>query len=207
METYLPEGFAPHGALTCADKVSIQKEIVRHVEYTLARTRLNFESIHAYQATAHRSSLPPLPLDPVSLRDRLVERFNDTMEHFDEVKTKEVVYISVEFLMGRSLRNAVYNLGLVNEYTQVPPPPPPSSHTQLTPSQALDELGFSLEELYDQEKDAALGNGGLGRLAACFMDSMATLNLPGWGYGLRYSYGMFEQKILFGEQIELPDSW
>lgn len=78
--------------------------------------------------------------------------------------------------MGRSLTNALYNLGVDNEYTQ-----------------AVTELGYSLENLAEQERDAALGNGGLGRLAACFLDSMATLNLPAWGYGIRYQYGMFRQ--------------
>lgn len=78
--------------------------------------------------------------------------------------------------MGRSLTNALYNLGVNNEYTQ-----------------AISELGYSMENLAEQERDAALGNGGLGRLAACFLDSMATLNLPAWGYGIRYQYGMFRQ--------------
>ena len=89
---------------------------------------------------------------------------------------KRVYYMSMEFLMGRSLTNALYNLGVNNEYTQ-----------------AVSELGYSMENLAEQERDAALGNGGLGRLAACFLDSMATLNLPAWGYGIRYQYGMFRQ--------------
>ena len=88
--------------------------------------------------------------------------------------------MSMEFLMGRSLTNALYNLGVNNEYTQ-----------------AVTELGYSLENLAEQERDAALGNGGLGRLAACFLDSMATLNLPAWGYGIRYQYGMFRQVTRF----------
>ncbi|EKX33321.1 glucan phosphorylase [Guillardia theta CCMP2712] len=160
------------------DKVSIQREIVRHVEYTLACTRLNFAKKHAFQATAH------------SLRDRMVERFNDTEQLFDDVRARRVYYLSLEFLMGRTLSNCVHSLGLVGKY-----------------SEALDELGFQLEELYEEEKDAALGNGGLGRLAACFMDSLATLNYPAWGYGLRYSYGLFEQRIHNDSQIELPDCW
>ena len=89
---------------------------------------------------------------------------------------KRVYYLSMEFLMGRSLTNALYNLGVNNEYTQ-----------------AVSELGYNMENLAEQERDAALGNGGLGRLAACFLDSMATLNLPAWGYGIRYQYGMFRQ--------------
>lgn len=94
---------------------------------------------------------------------------------------KRVYYMSMEFLMGRSLTNALFNLGVNNEYTQ-----------------ALTELGYDLEKLVEQERDAALGNGGLGRLAACFLDSMATLNLPAWGYGIRYQYGMFRQVRLTG---------
>jgi glycogen phosphorylase len=89
---------------------------------------------------------------------------------------KRVYYMSMEFLMGRSLTNAIGNLALKNEYTE-----------------ALREMGCQLEELVEKERDAALGNGGLGRLAACFLDSMATLNLPAWGYGIRYQYGMFRQ--------------
>jgi len=160
------------------DKATIQKDIVMHVEYTLARTRLNFTNRHAYQATAY------------SLRDRLVERFNDTHAYFADTQARMCYYISLEFLVGRSLKNAVCNLGLESVYTE-----------------ALSELGYNLEALYDEEKDAALGNGGLGRLAACFMDSLAKENLPAWGYGLRYTYGMFEQKIHKGEQVEVPDNW
>ena len=85
-------------------------------------------------------------------------------------------YLSAEFLMGRSLFNSVYNLGLEGTY-----------------GQAVQKLGYTLEELVDAEQNAALGNGGLGRLAACFLDSIATLDLPGWGYGIRYKYGMFKQ--------------
>lgn len=89
---------------------------------------------------------------------------------------KRVYYLSMEFLMGRSLLNALNNLGVVDQYTE-----------------ALREMGYQLEDLIEKERDAALGNGGLGRLAACFLDSMATLSLPAWGYGIRYQYGMFRQ--------------
>ena len=100
---------------------------------------------------------------------------------------KRVYYLSMEFLMGRSLTNALYNLGVAGQYAE-----------------ALAEMGYDLEKLVDQERDAALGNGGLGRLAACFLDSMATLNLPAWGYGIRYQYGMFRQvgcKIVGSQDI------
>jgi len=101
-----------------------------------------------------------------------------------------VYYLSLEFLMGRSFKNALTNANLEELFAE-----------------SLKELGFDLEKLYEQEYDAALGNGGLGRLAACFLDSMATLNIPGWGYGIRYEYGMFRQKIVDGEQVEVPDYW
>merc|ERR1712137_89333 len=99
-------------------------------------------------------------------------------------------YLSLEFLIGRSLQNAILNMTLEEPYKQ-----------------AMYNLGQCLENTYDQERDAGLGNGGLGRLAACFMDSLATLDYPAWRYGLRYNYGMFHQKINNGEQIELPDYW
>eukprot|EP00475_Leptophrys_vorax_P027913 TRINITY_DN3994_c0_g3_i4.p1 TRINITY_DN3994_c0_g3~~TRINITY_DN3994_c0_g3_i4.p1 ORF type:complete len:758 (-),score=89.66 TRINITY_DN3994_c0_g3_i4:26-2275(-) len=96
----------------------------------------------------------------------------------------------MEFLMGRSLLNSLYNLNVKDKYAD-----------------ALAQLGYSLEEIVEQERDAALGNGGLGRLAACFLDSIATLNYPGWGYGMRYQYGMFRQTLIDGFQHEQPDYW
>ena len=100
-------------------------------------------------------------------------------------------YLSAEFLMGRSLLNAVYNLGVKDTYAA-----------------AIKELGYDLEIAVQNERDASLGNGGLGRLAACFLDSMATLSLPGWGYGIRYRYGMFKQGLDSElKQSEMPDIW
>ena len=104
---------------------------------------------------------------------------------------KFVYYLSAEFLMGRSLLNAVYNLGIKDSYAD-----------------AIKELGYDLEIAVQNERDASLGNGGLGRLAACFLDSMATLSLPGWGYGIRYRYGMFKQGLDSElKQMEMPDIW
>ena len=103
---------------------------------------------------------------------------------------KRVYYLSLEFLMGRSLSNAVLNMNLKDAY-----------------GEALKGLGMELERITEQEVDAALGNGGLGRLAACFMDSLATLDYPAWGYGLRYTYGIFQQQIVKGQQVEFPDYW
>ncbi|GMH36665.1 hypothetical protein BSKO_04538 [Bryopsis sp. KO-2023] len=160
------------------DVLSIQQSIVNHAEYTLARSRFNFDDFEAYQATAY------------SLRDRLIEAWNDTQNYFKELDPKRVYYISMEFLMGRSLLNSLFNLDVKDTYTE-----------------ALRELGYDLETLTSKERDAALGNGGLGRLAACFLDSMATLDLPAWGYGIRYEYGMFRQTMIDGFQHEQPDYW
>jgi glycogen phosphorylase len=160
------------------DVASIQRQIVGHVEYTLARTRYKMDNFGAYQATA------------LSVRDRLIESWNDTQQYFTERDVKRVYYLSLEFLMGRYLTNALMNIGIHNQF-----------------SEALQGIGFEMEEVAAEERDPGLGNGGLGRLAACFMDSLATLNYPAWGYGIRYKYGMFEQKIINGHQVEIPDYW
>ena len=126
----------------------------------------------------------------MTLRDRLFNRMKHTKHTYAEAKCKQAYYLSMEFLMGRAMGNAALNLGLEKEKTQ-----------------ALNELGLNFEELIEMEHDAGLGNGGLGRLAACFIDSCATLQLPVTGYGLRYEYGMFKQKIDNGFQVEKPDHW
>ena len=126
----------------------------------------------------------------LAVSDRLIERWKQTYNTYREQDCKKAFYISMEFLMGRTLSNAMLNLGVTN-----------------TVEKALFELGLDMEELIDSEPDAGLGNGGLGRLAACFIDSCATLQLPVTGYGLRYEYGMFTQTIDNGEQIEKPDHW
>ena len=104
--------------------------------------------------------------------------------------TKRIYYLSMEYLMGRTMDNALLNLGLKTTYQA-----------------AMERMHFNLEDLMEQEQDAALGNGGLGRLAACFMDSLATLGYAAWGYGIRYEYGMFKQQIVDGYQYESPDYW
>lgn len=126
----------------------------------------------------------------MAISDRLIERWKRTYNTYKDENCKRAYYLSMEFLMGRSLSNAMLNLGV----------------TDLV-SKAMYDLGLELEELEDAEPDAGLGNGGLGRLAACFIDSCATLQLPVTGYGLRYEYGMFSQSISNGEQIENPDHW
>ncbi len=124
------------------------------------------------------------------VRDRLTERWMETQRAYYQADAKRVYYLSLEFLIGRTLTNSMLNLGIFEEGQQ-----------------ALDELGLDFESIRDLEFDAALGNGGLGRLAACFLDSMATIQIPGYGYGIRYEYGMFRQAIEAGQQVEHPDNW
>eukprot|EP01025_Chloroclados_australasicus_P057892 TRINITY_DN723_c0_g1_i1.p1 TRINITY_DN723_c0_g1~~TRINITY_DN723_c0_g1_i1.p1 ORF type:complete len:919 (-),score=118.15 TRINITY_DN723_c0_g1_i1:357-2993(-) len=156
----------------------IEQEIVEKIEYVAGGSRYEITPRAAYQGAAW------------SLRERLLESFNKTHKVWKEKDPKFVYYLSAEFLMGRTFQNAVYNLNLGKEYTE-----------------ALTKLGYDLEAVAEQERDAALGNGGLGRLAACFLDSIATLDYPGWGYGIRYRYGMFKQGLQDGKQIEMPDIW
>ena len=126
----------------------------------------------------------------LTISDRLVERWKKTYNVYRDEDCKKAYYLSMEFLMGRSLSNAMLNLGLDDAVNK-----------------ALYDMGLEAEELMESEPDAGLGNGGLGRLAACFIDSCATLQLPVTGYGLRYEYGMFAQEIVNGEQVEKPDHW
>ena len=126
----------------------------------------------------------------MSVRDILLEKRQQFHKVMKAKKGKRVYYLCMEFLLGRSLKNNIYNLGLAEEY-----------------SKALKSFDLTLEDLYEQEPDAGLGNGGLGRLAACFMDALATGNYPAMGYSIRYDYGLFKQKIVDGWQMELPDIW
>jgi len=123
-------------------------------------------------------------------REQLSRRWVATQARERDEKARRVYYLSMEFLIGRTLGNALAALGLGTGA-----------------SQAVQQHAQKLEEVADREPDAALGNGGLGRLAACFLDSMATLGLPSFGYGIRYEYGMFAQDIQHGCQVEYPDPW
>jgi starch phosphorylase len=125
-----------------------------------------------------------------TVRDHVVERWVQTSEAYFEKDPKRVYYLSLEFLIGRMLSNAALNLGMESDVRD-----------------GLNALGQNLESIVEVESDAALGNGGLGRLAACFLDSMATMDIPGTGYGIRYEYGMFRQSIVNGQQAETPDNW
>ncbi|CAE7685051.1 glpV [Symbiodinium pilosum] len=160
------------------DPESIQKSFARHLEYSLACTRFNFTMQDAYRAAG------------LVLRDRLLESLNDTNAYYRKMDVKRGYYLSAEYLIGRHMQNAIANLDLEQPFKE-----------------AFQSLGMELEDLFHEEADPALGNGGLGRLAACFLDSMATLSLPCWGYGIRYSYGMFKQEIQNGRQVEMPDFW
>ena len=147
-------------------------------EYVLAKDQYTSTVADNYLALA------------LSLRDRIVERWIKTQQRYHKENVRRVYYLSMEFLIGRLLQNYIYNLGL-------------EKHTK----KLLAEMGFDFDEIRSQEPDAGLGNGGLGRLAACFLDSMATLKIPAHGYGIRYDYGIFHQRIRNGYQIELPDEW
>jgi starch phosphorylase len=125
-----------------------------------------------------------------TVRDRLINQWLQTQRTHHEKGVKRVYYLSLEFLMGRAMGNNVINAGIEGAVRE-----------------AMDELGYSFEDMREQEVDAGLGNGGLGRLAACFLDSLATLDLPAFGYGLRYDYGIFRQGIENGHQVEHPDDW
>jgi len=152
--------------------------IQRHYLRTLGQHRATNNRHYKYQALA------------MTIRDRLMECWRNTKLVQDEHPSKRAYYLSLEFLMGRALGNAILNLGLDEQTTE-----------------ALHMLGLDVEEVFEEEHDAGLGNGGLGRLAACFVDSCATLQLPVMGYGIRYEYGMFRQLIENGFQLEEPDHW
>lgn len=160
------------------DKEAFEKSFVRHVETTLARSLYNCDELAAYQATSQ------------TLRDNLITDWNKTQQKQTVKDQKRVYYLSLEFLMGRALDNALIN-----------------TQTRDLVKDSVSELGFNLEDVISQEPDAALGNGGLGRLAACFVDSLSSGDYPAWGYGLRYQYGIFAQKIIDGYQVEAPDYW
>lgn len=125
-----------------------------------------------------------------TIRDKIINQWVETQQTHYEKDTKRVYYLSLEFLMGRAMGNNIINMKMEDNVKKM-----------------LEALGYSLEELREEEVDAGLGNGGLGRLAACFLDSLATLDIPAFGYGIRYNYGIFNQKIENGYQIEFPDDW
>lgn len=157
---------------------SITTTIRRYVRYTLGRELHQLDRHDLFTAVA------------LALRETLIDRMRETEERYQTAQAKRLYYLSMEFLIGRSLGNNLINMGLIEPFAA-----------------ALRELGADLEDVREGEFDAALGNGGLGRLAACFLDSLATLDMPGFGYGINYEYGLFKQLIQDGHQIEKPDHW
>ncbi len=160
------------------DVAAIRHSLANHLVYSIGKdtiTATHRDWFHTAAAVA---------------RERLIERWMETMRSYYRADAKRVYYLSMEFLMGRALSNSVLNMGCDGEFRE-----------------AVESMGLDFEAIREIENDAALGNGGLGRLAACFLDSMATLGIPGYGYGIRYEYGMFNQKIENGCQVEHPDNW
>lgn len=159
-------------------KNGIEKSFLANREYTLAKDQYTATLYDNFMALA------------IAIRDRLIERWIATQQRYHKSNAKRVYYLSMEFLIGRLLGTNILNLGIWDETRE-----------------AMEALGFDMEEIRDCEIDAGLGNGGLGRLAACFLDSMATMGIAAHGYGIRYDYGIFNQKIINGAQVEYPDEW
>jgi starch phosphorylase len=163
---------------SAADAPLIEESLRRHATYSLGKAWPDLSQTDLFNAVA------------LSVRDRLVERMLETGERYAREDPKRINYLSIEFLMGQSLGNHLHNLGIRELYRE-----------------ALRNLGANLDAVEDSEQDAALGNGGLGRLAACFLDSLATLGMPACGYGINYEYGLFRQEIDNGYQREKPENW
>ena len=160
------------------DRESFKRSLINLLVYAMGKDHIMATHRDWFHTTA------------LAVRERLIERWMETMRSYYRADAKRVYYLSLEFLTGRLLGNSLLNLGIYDACCE-----------------ALAELDLDINRLKELENDAALGNGGLGRLAACFLDSMATLDLPGYGYGIRYEYGMFTQRIEKGWQVEHPDNW
>ncbi len=161
-----------------SDRASLTHSLSNRLIYSMGKDPITATHRDWFHTTAY------------AVRERLIERWMETMRSYYRSDVKRVYYLSMEFLTGRLLSNSLLNMGFYEECRE-----------------ALAEMELDLERIRELEMDAALGNGGLGRLAACFLDSLATLSLPGYGYGIRYEYGMFSQRIENGYQVEHPDNW
>ncbi len=165
-------------ARTGMDQPTLKRAFADHLQYSQGKDEHTATALDRYFATAY------------TVKDRLMNRWIQTQQAYYKADAKRVYYLSLEFLMGRALGNNLLNLGLHD-----------------TMKSALASMGIELSDLLEQEVDAGLGNGGLGRLAACYLDSMATLSLPAYGYGIRYEFGIFDQEIRNGYQVEHPEEW
>ncbi len=163
---------------TATDVDSVRRAVADHLQFSQGKDEHTATAMDRYFAVAY------------AVRDRMMRRWVQTQQHYYRSDAKRVYYLSMEFLLGKALESNLINLGLLD-----------------TMREALDGLGLELDDLYPEEPDAGLGNGGLGRLAACFLDSMATLALPAYGYGIRYEFGIFDQEIRDGWQVERPEEW
>ncbi|OGA56124.1 MAG: glycogen phosphorylase [Betaproteobacteria bacterium RIFCSPLOWO2_12_FULL_65_14] len=170
-----PFPIPPAGKL---DAAGVADAFAHRMMYSVAKDKHTATPYDAYEALAY------------AVRDRLMERWFQTQSDYYQRDAKRVYYLSLEFLIGRLLRNNIANLGARDAHAR-----------------AMEEIGYRLEDLEAHEFDAGLGNGGLGRLAACILDSAATLAIPFYGYGIRYEYGIFRQRIRDGQQVESPDNW
>ena len=163
---------------TATDVDSVRRAVADHLQFSQGKDEHTATAMDRYFAVAY------------AVRDRMMRRWVQTQQHYYRSDAKRVYYLSMEFLLGKALESNLINLGLLD-----------------TMRDALSGLGLELSDLYPEEPDAGLGNGGLGRLAACFLDSMATLALPAYGYGIRYEFGIFDQEIRDGWQVERPEEW
>jgi glycogen phosphorylase len=169
---------APVNRAAADDVAAIKQQLTDHLVYSVGKDPLLATSRDWFLAAAY------------AVRDRMIERWMATMRGYNEHDVKRIYYLSMEFLIGRALTNAMINLGIYDVFKA-----------------AAADIGYDLDELQSWEVEPALGNGGLGRLAACLIDSMATLGMPGFGYGIRYEFGMFTQHVEQGWQIESPENW
>jgi glycogen phosphorylase len=165
-------------ARTAADVDTLKRAFADHLQYSQGKDEHTATALDRYFAVAYAA------------RDRMMRRWIQTQQAYYKQDAKRVYYLSLEFLMGRALENNLLNLGIHDAMRS-----------------ALSDLGLDLADLLAQEPDAGLGNGGLGRLAACFLDSLATLSYPAYGYGIRYEFGIFDQEIRNGYQVERPEEW
>ncbi|MEQ8222492.1 MAG: glycogen/starch/alpha-glucan phosphorylase, partial [Candidatus Eremiobacterota bacterium] len=160
------------------DLDSVKESVEYHLKYTMGKELSEISGRDIFMAFSH------------AVRDRILDTMLETEEKYLKEGSKRLYYLSIEFLLGRLLENNVYNTGLYDIFAKI-----------------SKDMGVNFEDLEEKENDPALGNGGLGRLAACFLDSLATLDMAGYGYGINYQFGLFKQRISNGYQVEVSDQW